>query len=70
MKKANEIRDAIDRKKEKEAGKKKKNHLTRVTGSRGPIEFVVFTDGTEVPYTKEEEEELINAMIDEYGRTN
>lgn len=62
---AKEIREEIDKEKVHALGKKRSHHLTRITGSRNPIEYVVCTDGTEIPYTKAEEERFIAALESE-----
>lgn len=57
------IRDEIDKAKASALGKQKSHHLTRITGSRNPIEYVVCTDGTEIAYSKSEEDVLISTLI-------
>lgn len=57
------IRDEIDKAKASALGKQKSHHLTRITGSRSPIEYVVCTDGTEIAYSKSEEDVLISTLI-------
>lgn len=51
---AKEMREMIDKEKAQALGKKKSHHLTRITGSRNPAEYVVCTDGTEIVYSKAE----------------
>lgn len=63
--KAKQIRDEIDEAKVKAQGKIKSHHLTRITGSRNPCEYVVCTDGTEIAYDKAEEKLLIRALFKE-----
>lgn len=56
---AKEIRDEIDKEKANALGKKPGHHLTKLTGSREPSEYVVCTDGTEIAYNRAEEERLL-----------
>jgi hypothetical protein len=62
---ARQLKEQIDKDKVKTAGKKKSHHLTQIT-ARGPIEYVVCTDGTEIAYTKSEEKMLMAAYEREY----
>ena len=57
------VRDEIDKAKASALGKQKSHHLTRITGSRDPVEYVVCTDGTEIGYSKSEEEIVIAMLI-------
>lgn len=59
---AKEIRDEIDEKKAKALGKKPSHHLTLITGTRSPSDYVVCTDGTEIAYSKSEED-ILNAAL-------
>lgn len=61
---AEQIRNEIDKEKAKAQGKKRSHHLTRVTGSRQPSEYVVCTDGAEIAYSKAEEEMLTKVLAE------
>ena len=60
-----QIRDEMDKEKAKAHDKKRSHHLTRVTGLREPAEYVVCTDGTEIAYSKSEEEKITKALFEE-----
>lgn len=65
VKTAKELRDEIDKEKTKAHGKRRSHHLIRVTGLREPAEYVVCTDGTEIAYSKAEEEMVTKALFEE-----
>lgn len=58
-----QLQSEIDLKKVQLQGKQKSHHFTKITGIQEPVEYVVCTDGTEIPYTKAEEKALIKVMM-------
>lgn len=52
------LQSEIDLKKAQSQEKQKSHHLTYITGIQETVEYVVCTDGTEIPYTKSEEQKL------------
>lgn len=58
-----EIYQEIDKKKAKEKSKTYSHHITKLTGEAIPTEYAVCEDGSELPYSKAEEEAVRKSLM-------